>query len=62
MKFKILDIAFDFDLGCDVDKWDYIGTVWDAEDDDDLVEQITNEAGWCIDGISYVNITNWVRE
>ena len=43
MKFKILDIAFDFDLGCDVDKWDYIGTIWDAEDDDDLVDQITNE-------------------
>ena len=58
MLFKILDIDFDFDLDCDVDKWDYIGTVWDAEDDDDLVDQVTNESGWCINGISFVNLSN----
>ena len=58
MLFRILDITFDFDLGCDVDKWDYISTTWDAEDEDDLIDQITNDAGWSIEGISFVNLSN----
>jgi hypothetical protein len=65
MQFKILDIAFDFDEDYDITLDDcvyinsiYIDTVWDAEDDDDLVDQITNESGWCIEGISFVNISN----
>ena len=58
MKFKILDIAFDFDPNGDsVAKWDYVGTIWDAEDEDDLLDQISDDSGWCIEGLSYVNLT-----
>ena len=31
---------------------------WDAEDDDDLIDSITDETGWCINAITFVNLTN----
>ena len=27
--------------------------VWDADDEDDLIEEITANAGWCIKSIDY---------
>ena len=53
MLFQVTDIEFDFDLGCDVDLDDYIGTFWEADDGDDLIEEITCAAGWCIKSIDY---------
>jgi hypothetical protein len=58
MQFQITDIEFDFDLGCDVDVDvdDYIGTFWEANDGDDLIEEITAAAGWSIKTIDYRHI------
>jgi len=56
MRFQIIAIEFDFDLGCDVDIDDYIGTFWEADDEDDLVEEVTAESGWCIKSIDYRHI------
>ena len=35
---------------------DYIGTFWEAEDGDDLVEEITAASGWCIKSIDYLHL------
>ena len=53
MQFQVTDIEFDFDLGCDADLDDYIGTFWEADDEDDLIEEITCASGWCIKSIDY---------
>ena len=63
MKFLVTDIKFDFNT----DMPDYYSVsyddqesiindnlgVWDAEDEDDLVEEITANAGWCILSLDY---------
>ena len=63
MKFLVNDIEFDFNS----DMPDYYSVsyddqtmivndnlgVWDAEDEDDLIEEITANAGWCIRSIDY---------
>jgi hypothetical protein len=63
MQFQITEIEFDLD--CDaaeeelteqerIDLYeDYIGTFWEADDADDLVDEITNASGWCINSIDY---------
>jgi len=60
--------AIEFDLDCDsADEEltpqdeqhlydDYIGTFWEADDGDDLVEEITSAAGWCIKSIDYRHV------
>ena len=58
MLFQITAIEFDFDLGCDVDLDDYIGTIWEADDGDDLIEEITCASGWCIKSIDYRHVLN----
>ena len=35
---------------------DYIGTFWEAEDGDDLVEEITSASGWLIKSIDYRHV------
>ena len=35
---------------------EYIGTFWEADDGDDLVEEITSAAGFCIKSIDYRHI------
>ena len=68
MQFQITSIQFDFsdDIG-DGDTMDdfltdeykqdlyedYIGTFWEADDEDDLIEELTTAAGWCIQSIDY---------
>ena len=63
MKFYVSDIEFDFndDLddiysGSSEDQQliinDNLG-VWEADDEDDLVEEITANAGWCIKSLNY---------
>ena len=63
MKFYVSDIEFDFNS----DMPDYYSVsfddqqliindnlgVWDADDEDDLIEEITANAGWCIKSINY---------
>ena len=63
MKFYVSDIEFDFNT----DMPDYYSVsyddqqliindnigVWEADDEDDLIEEITANAGWCIKSINY---------
>ena len=63
MKFLVTDIKFDFNT----DMPDYYSVsfddqesiindnlgVWEADDEDDLVEEITANAGWCILSLDY---------
>ena len=64
MKFQITEIEFDFtnDSGEDLElsaqeeleiTEETIGQIWDADDADDLVEEITCATGWCIKSIDY---------
>ena len=63
MRFNVSEIEFDFS--------DSMGTIpeyearaitaigkgiWDASDEDDLIEQITELSGWCIKSINYKSI------
>ena len=60
MKFKVIDVEFDFtDSQGELEEWEQdqivknnIG-VWEADDEDDLIEEVTNNAGWCIESIDY---------
>ena len=58
MKFLVRDIEFDFDYEQTYEDErieitnDHIG-VWDAIDEDDLIEEITTVSGWCIKSIDY---------
>ena len=62
MKFNVTEIEFDFDDG-DFDDpitfeeqvqitHDNLG-VWEADDEDDLIEEVTTASGWCIKSINY---------
>ena len=59
-KFNVTDIEFDFtDSQGELDKWEQdqivknnIG-VWEADCEEDLIEEITAAAGWCIKSIDY---------
>ena len=62
MKYNVTEIKFDFDEG-DIDDpitfeeqvqiiHDNLG-VWEADDEDDLIEEITTSSGWCIKSIDY---------
>lgn len=64
MLFQVRNIEFDFG-GEDIHTDEYnrimdeaIGQIWEAEDDDDLVEEITCAYGWCINSIEFVNIVS----
>lgn len=68
MMYQITKIIFDLDPGDDsipqeqMDQVqqelqeEYIGTNWVADDEDDLVEEITCASGWCIQSIDYVHV------
>ena len=62
MNYNVTDIEFDFDEG-DIDDpitfeeqvqitHDNLG-VWEADDEDDLIEEVTTASGWCIKSINY---------
>jgi len=59
MQFQVTEIEFDFDdeelSSCDKDEItsQYIGDIWEADDEEDLVEEITAASGWCIKSIDY---------
>jgi hypothetical protein len=64
MLFKVTDIRFDFITDDDElspeEQLEIIeetcATVWEACDEDDLVEEITCATGWCIKSIEYVHV------
>ena len=64
MKYNVTDIEFDFDDGNDGESYpltfeeeialrDSALGVWEADNEDDLIEEITAAAGWCIKSIDY---------
>ena len=61
MKYLVNAIEFDFsDSQGELDEWEQeqivknnIG-VWEADDEDDLVDEINSVTGWCIKSIDYV--------
>lgn len=68
MQFQITRIEFDFtddleDEALDSESQDEIydevlSSIWEADDEDDLVEEITCAYGWCIKSIDYRHILN----
>ena len=63
MKFTVTDIEFDFDddyaeeskltFDEEIEIRDLALGVWDANDEDDLIEEVTTACGWCIKNIYY---------
>ena len=63
MKFNVTDIEFDFDddyaeeskltFDEEIEIRDLTLGVWEADDADDLIEEVTTAAGWCIKSIDY---------
>jgi len=58
MQFRVTKIDFDFDDDMTVDDQqeildEVLVTTWEAADEEDLVEEITNATGWCIKSIDY---------
>ena len=67
MQFQVTEIEFDFDDSASYDKEpgyfqtiidETIGQIWEANDEDDLIEEITSASGWCIKSIDYRHILN----
>ena len=65
MQFQITRIEFDFagdNLFTENDRLDLIdetiGHIWEVDDEDDLIEEITCATGWCINSINYRHILN----
>ena len=64
MKFNVTEIEFDFDDGNDDESYaltfdeeialrDSALGVWEADNEDDLIDEITTATGWCIKSIDY---------
>ena len=63
VQLQVTEIEFDFDDEDPVTAeyaqfmhTETIGQVWEVEDEDDLVEEITCPTGWCIKSINYRHI------
>ena len=60
MKFNVTEVEFDFDLDYakltfdeEIEVRDLALGVWDADDEDDLIEEVTTASGFCIKFIDY---------
>ena len=61
MKFNVTEVEFDFSDATDKqisqEEKDSITQnnlgVWEADDEDDLIEEVTTASGWCIKSINY---------
>ena len=61
MKFNVTEVEFDFDddyaeeskltFDEEIEIRDLALGVWDADDEDDLIEEVTTACGWCIKSI-----------
>lgn len=62
MLYQITSIEFDFD-GEDLHfeeksdiVGDTVGQIWEADDEDDLIEEITCATGWCVKSLDYRHV------
>ena len=63
MKFNVTEVEFDFDddyaeeskltFDEEIEIRDLALGIWEAVDEDDLIEEITTASGWCIKSIDY---------
>jgi hypothetical protein len=62
MKFQVTEVEFDFEMeDGEYASQDYqyqvidetFNAEWEVENEEDLVEEITNQTGWCIKAINY---------
>ena len=63
MKFNVTEVEFDFDddyaeeskltFDEEIELRDLALGVWEADDEDDLIEEITAASGWCVKSIDY---------
>ena len=66
MKFLVTEVEFDLQDDYDMSKDDRLNFdelqieledqtigVWEADDEDDLIEEVTTASGWCIKSIDY---------
>ena len=60
MKFNVTEVEFDFDLDYakltfdeEIEVRDLALGVWDADDEDVLIEEVTTASGFCIKSIDY---------
>ena len=60
MKYNVTEVEFDFtDSQGELEVWEQEQIVqnnigcWDADYEDDLIEEITASTGWCIKSIDY---------
>ena len=66
MKFLVTEVEFDLQDDYDMSKDDRLEFnelqieledqtvgIWEADDEDDLIEEITTASGWCIKSIDY---------
>ena len=64
MQFQVNHIQFDFDdedLTNDekIDILDDNIGMWEADDEDDLIDEISTASGWCIKSIDYRHVLSW---
>ena len=64
MMYQVTDIEFDFvdsegelpdDIQADIVD-DILGTFWEVDDGDDLVEEVTAATGFCVKSIDYRHV------
>ena len=63
MKFNVREVEFEFDddyaeeskltFDEEIELRDLALGIWEADDEDDLIEEITSASGWCIKSIDY---------
>tara|TARA_B100000941_G_scaffold265218_1_gene219667 strand:+ start:166 stop:372 length:207 start_codon:yes stop_codon:yes gene_type:complete len=63
MKYNVTEVEFDFNDSLseeyqltfdeEIAVRDMALGVWEADDEDDLIEEITSASGWCIKSIDY---------
>ena len=63
MKYNVSEVEFDFDddyveeskltFDEEIAVRDMALGVWEADDEDDLIEEVTTASGWCIKSIDY---------
>tara|TARA_B000000557_G_scaffold207579_1_gene173255 strand:- start:1 stop:198 length:198 start_codon:yes stop_codon:yes gene_type:complete len=60
MKFNVTEVEFDFTdsqgsitFEDEIEARDLALGVWEADDEDDLIEEVSTCSGWCIKSIDY---------
>ena len=63
MKFNVTEVEFDFNddyaeeskltFDEEIAVRDLALGVWEAEDEDDIIEEVTTASGWCVKSIDY---------